>query len=75
MRPAMMLVDEAEKFNCNIILSKDDGSTADAESMMAVIMLAVLSGEEITITAEGEDELGAIDALEELITSNFNNLS
>lgn len=75
MRPAMMVVEEAGKFNCSIKLIKNNGATADAGSMMAVTMLAVMSGEEITITAEGENELSAIDALEDLITSDFKNLS
>ena len=70
MRPALRIVDEAEKFSCDIVISK--GSTkADAKSIMQVALLGALNGEEITITADGKDEQEAIDALEELIENDF----
>ena len=72
MRPAMMLTDLAAKFDSDIIISKEDGSEANAESIMQVTMLAVTSGTEVIVTANGEDEIEALAALEELITSNFN---
>lgn len=75
LRPGMMIVDIAGKFNCDITITKEDGTIADANSMMQVTMLAASSGEELTITAEGKDEQEAIDVLVELIESDFKNLS
>lgn len=72
MRPAMMFTDMAAKFDSEIIVSKEDGSEANAESIMQITMLAVTNGTEITITANGTDEVEAIAALEELINSDFN---
>lgn len=71
MRPAMMVTDAAAKFDSEIIISKEDGMTANAESIMQVAMLAITQGTEVTITAEGADEQKAIDALVELIVNNF----
>ena len=70
MRPAMMITDEAAKYECAITISKDD-TTIDAESIMQLTMLAVTEGEEITFIAEGKDEEEAIKALTELIESDF----
>lgn len=70
MRPAMLVCDTAEEFKSDITIVKNE-EQANAKSIMEVTMLAVLQGEEITIQAEGEDEQEAIDALKELITSDF----
>ena len=72
MRPAMMLTDMAAIFNSDIMIYTEDGSEANAESIMQVAMLAVTSGSEITIKATGEDEIEALIALEELINNDFN---
>ena len=72
MRPAMMLTDLAAKFDSDIIISKEDGSEANAESIMQITMLAVTNGTKIKITASGTDEVEALIALEELINNDFN---
>jgi phosphocarrier protein len=72
MRPAMAFIDEAAKFDSEIIVYKEDGSEANAESIMQITMLAVTNGTKIKITANGEDELEALEALEELINNDFN---
>lgn len=74
MRPAMYIVDEAVKYESEIIISNND-SEADAKSIMELTMLALIYDEEIIITADGEDEEKAVEALEELISSNFNDYS
>jgi phosphocarrier protein HPr len=72
MRPAMMFTDEAAKFDSEIIVYKEDGSSANAESIMEITMLAVTNGTKIRITADGKDETEAMTALEELIINDFN---
>jgi phosphotransferase system HPr (HPr) family protein len=72
MRPAMAFIDEAAKFDSEIIVYKEDGSEANAESIMQITMLAVTNGTKIKITANGTDELEALEALEELINNDFN---
>jgi phosphotransferase system HPr (HPr) family protein len=43
----------------------------DAKSILSVLMLGVERGHEIEVTAEGEDEAPAVQALRELIESDF----
>lgn len=71
MRPAMMFTDMAAKFDSEIIVYKEDGTSANAESIMQITMLAVTNGTKIKITANGKDELEALEALEELINNDF----
>ena len=43
----------------------------NGKSIMGVLMLAAACGVTIEITAEGEDEQAAIEALTELVNSGF----
>ena len=74
MRPAMFITDLAMKFDSDITIEKN-GKEVDAKSIMQLTMLAVLRDEEMTVKASGADEQEAVDAIEELIISNFNDLS
>ncbi len=73
MRPAMFTTELASKFKSNISVTKGD-IVADAKSIMEVTMLGATAGEEVIIKAEGEDEQEAIEALAELIKSDFKDL-
>jgi phosphocarrier protein len=70
-RPAALLVKVAGKFKSEIKLTKDD-LEINAKSIMGVMMLAAEYESEVKITAEGEDEEQAVNAIEELINSKFN---
>lgn len=67
-RPATLVVSQAAKFKSEIKLQKKD-KIVNAKSIMGLLSLGIMQGEEITITAHGEDEAAAIDALKELILS------
>ncbi len=69
-RPAGLLVKEAMKHNCSITLEKD-GKSVDAKKIMAVMGLGVKQGQEVTVTADGEDEVVAIASIEEFFKANF----
>lgn len=69
-RPAAMVVSEASRFGSEIHLNKD-GLEVNAKSIMGVMMLAAGMGSQIIITADGEDEVSAIQALEILFASKF----
>jgi phosphocarrier protein HPr len=43
----------------------------DGKSIMGVLLLAAGKGSEITISAEGEDEASALEALCQLVESGF----
>ncbi|MFC2947230.1 HPr family phosphocarrier protein [Virgibacillus sediminis] len=63
-RPAAQFVQEANRYSANLFLEKG-GKKVNAKSIMGLMSLAVTSGEEIKIIAEGADEA---DALEHLIS-------
>ncbi|GHH97546.1 HPr family phosphocarrier protein [Neobacillus kokaensis] len=65
-RPAALFVQEANRFSADIFLEKD-GKKVNAKSIMGLMSLAVGSGVEITIIADGDDEENAITALTDFI--------
>ncbi|KAF1081082.1 MAG: hypothetical protein GQF41_2896 [Candidatus Rifleibacterium amylolyticum] len=69
-RPASLVVKLAGKFESEIQLIKED-TEINAKSILGVMMLAAGPGQRVTITADGSDELEAVDALASLIESGF----
>ena len=69
-RPAGLLVKEAKKFSSNITLICGE-KNASAKGLISVMGLGVKYGNEVTVTAEGEDESEAIAALEAFFNGNF----
>ncbi len=69
-RPAMMMVREAMKFSCDIVLVKDEVE-ADCKSIMSVLGLAIVSGSKLIIKAEGDQAEEAVNIIVKLIESNF----
>ena len=69
-RAAAKLVDLANRFESHIEVSKGD-QTADAKSIMGVMMLAAGMGSEIEIETAGVDEEEAMAAVRALIDDKF----
>ena len=69
-RPAALFVQVSSKFNSRIWV-KVDSKKVNAKSIMGIISLGVGQDNEITITAEGNDQEEAMRALTELIDSTF----
>ncbi|AXY25148.1 phosphocarrier protein HPr [Suicoccus acidiformans] len=63
-RPATLLVQTASKFNSDLNLEYN-GKSVNLKSIMGVMSLGVGQGADVTITAEGEDEKEAIEAVSE----------
>jgi phosphocarrier protein HPr len=70
-RPASLIVQTATPFDCKVWLEKD-GTSADAKSIMSVMMLAAGCDAKVTINANGRDEQKAVDALAQLFNVGFN---
>lgn len=66
-RPAAQFVQEANKYQSEIFITKD-GKKVNAKSIMGVMSLALASGTEIVLSADGKDEQDAIDALANFIS-------
>ncbi|AGK55604.1 HPr family phosphocarrier protein [Bacillus sp. 1NLA3E] len=61
-RPAALFVQEANRFSADIFLEKD-GKKVNAKSIMGLMSLAISSGSEVALIANGSDETEAIEAL------------
>lgn len=69
-RPAALFVQVASKFNSRIWVEVNS-KKVNAKSIMGIISLSIGQDDEITVTAEGNDQEEAIEALTKLIDSNF----
>ena len=68
-RPAGLLVKTVKGFASTATLEKD-GKSCDMRKLMAVVGMGIRQGETVTVTAEGEDEAAAIEAVEKFLTEN-----
>uniref|UniRef100_UPI0040577F28 HPr family phosphocarrier protein n=1 Tax=Acetatifactor sp. TaxID=1872090 RepID=UPI0040577F28 len=69
-RPAGMLVKEASAFPCSITISKD-GKEVDAKRILGIMGLGAKCGQEIVLTADGEQEEEAIAKLSTFLRENL----
>ena len=69
-RPATFFIQKANEFKSSIWVEKDH-RRVNAKSLLGVLSMGLTQGTEITIVAEGPDEVVAADSLAELISSNF----
>ena len=65
-RPIANLVQVANRYESKIYLEHGD-SRVNAKSIMGMMSLALLNGEEILVDAEGADEAEAVAAIEEFL--------
>ena len=71
-RAAARLVRTASAFRSRVRLERADRSaSADAKSILSVLMLAASRGTELRATADGADEREALDAVCGLIEGGF----
>ncbi len=69
-RPATFFIQKANEFKSGIWVEKEE-RRVNAKSLLGVLSLGITRGVTITILAEGPDEEQAVNALVELISSNF----
>ena len=69
-RPAGMLVKEAKKFSYKITIS-GNGKSADLTKLLSLMSLGIKHGTEVEITAEGDDEDAAIEAVGSFLKENL----
>ena len=71
-RAAARLVRTASCFRSAVRLERADRQgSADAKSILSVLVLAAGRGTELKVMADGADERAALDAVCELISSGF----
>ncbi len=73
-RPASDFIGAANKFKSEIAIRRlqgEDTEAVNAKSIVFLLALGLSQGEEVEISAEGEDEQLAVDSLIALIDSKF----
>ncbi len=68
-RPVALLVQEASKYESKIYMGSED-KKVNAKSIMGMMTLGLNNGEELIVTADGEDEDVAVDNIEKFLTGN-----
>ena len=69
-RAAARFVHTASRFRSRVTAGRD-GRVMDGKSILGILLLAASQGTAIEVTAEGEDEAQAMDALEALVSAGF----
>ena len=69
-RPATFFIQRANEFKASIWVEKDERKV-NAKSLLGVLSLGITKGTTINILSDGVDEEEAVNALVELIESNF----
>jgi phosphoenolpyruvate-protein phosphotransferase len=71
-RAAAKLVRVASGFQSQVLIRRRDSDvTADAKSILSLLMLAAGRGTELQVCAEGTDEQAAMDAIDQLFAEEF----
>lgn len=69
-RAAARFVHVANRYRSRITLTRDT-RTMDGKSILGILLLAAGEGTVLRLSAEGDDEAAAVDALADLVGSRF----
>ena len=69
-RPAGLLVKEAKQYTSTITIIKGD-KRSKATSLMKLMGMGILKGDEITVQVEGDDEEAAAAAIQKFLAENL----
>lgn len=69
-RPSSLFVQTASKFGAEIKVRREK-QVIDGKSILGLLMLAAGQGSQLIVSAQGEDAVEALNALEKLISSKF----
>ena len=69
-RPATFFIQCANGFKSTILVEKEERKV-NAKNLLGILSLSITKGTTITLIADGVDEVEAVNALTDLIQSNF----
>ena len=69
-RPATFFIQKANEFKCSIWVEVEE-RRVNAKSLLGVLSLGIVKDTEITLIANGSDEEEAVEALADLLASDF----
>lgn len=70
-RPAGILAKAAKALDSTVTVIRDNGKSAEAKKLMAVMGLAVKTGETVTVTIEGGEEEANAAFMEQFFKDNL----
>lgn len=70
-RPASLFAQAAAKAGVPVQLTSAAGKSVNAASILGVLSLGIGHGEEVTLSAEGENADAALDSLAELLNTDL----
>ena len=68
-RPVAVLVQVASKYDSTIYIEVE-GKKINAKSIMGMMSLGLNSGEQVVVTADGNDETAAVEDIERFLSGN-----
>lgn len=71
-RPATFFIQKANEFKCSIWVEVEE-RRVNAKSLLGVLSLGIVKDTEINLIANGSDEEEAVEALADLLASDFGN--
>ncbi|WP_127957784.1 PTS phosphocarrier protein NPr [Serratia microhaemolytica] len=71
-RPAIKLFELVQNFDAHVLLRNESGMEAEADSVIALLMLDSAQGGELEIIATGSEEQQALAAAIALFNAGFN---
>ena len=69
-RPATFFIQKANEFKSSIWVEREERKV-NAKSLLGVLSLGIIKGTAINLIADGADEKDAVEALVQLISSDF----
>ena len=69
-RPATFFIQKANEFNSGIWVEKED-RRVNAKSLLGVLSMAITTGTEVTLIAEGPDEEAAVKTLAQMLVKDI----
>lgn len=66
-RPVALLVQEASKYDSRVYIRMGN-KKVNAKSIMGMMSLGLMNGEELEVIAEGEDEESAVQGIERFLS-------
>jgi catabolite repression HPr-like protein len=67
-RPIALLVQEASKYDSSIYINSGE-KRVNAKSIMGMMTLGLVNGEELTVTTDGADEQEALNGLDRFLSN------
>ncbi len=70
-RPAALFSQAAGASGVTVTLTRADGTSVNAASILGVLSLGIAHGDEVTLSAEGDGAESALDSLAGLLTTDL----